>query len=226
MSTSHTSTASTSTAGGWRTTARAIVVDAVPPLVIFYVLHALGVVDVLAYLAGAVVPLSRLLIDRLRGRPFNAISGLVAVFLVVSVILAAVTHDIRAVMARGGVVYLAIALVFAGSLATRHPLMLAISRYFTVRTRPDAATAFDARYRAQPRARRAMRLVTAAWAVSFGLSAVACVICAYTLPITLAATVTSLLEPAVAIVLAAASVRYLRRVASDSAPTSDDVSSR
>jgi hypothetical protein len=209
--------ASTAHTGGWRSTARAVAADAVPPLLIFYVLHALGVADVIAYLAGAIVPLGRLLIDRWRGRSFNAVSGLVAVFLVVSVVLAAVTHDPRAVMARGGVIYLAIALVFAGSLVTRHPLMLLISRYFTVRTQPDAAAAFDARYRANPRALRAMRLVTAAWAVGFGVSAIACVICAYTLPITLAATVTSLLEPTVAIVLAAATLRYLRRAVPASA---------
>ena len=196
----------------WRSTIGAIALDAAPPLAIFAMLRALGVPDVLAYTAGAVVPLGRLIADRWRGRPFNVISGLIAVCLVVSVVLALTTGDARAVIARGGVIYLALTVAAAASVPTRNPLMLLLSRYFARRTRPDAVAQLDELYHRTP-VLRAMRRVTAVWALAFGVSGLACVVCAYTLPIAVAAVVTSLLEPAIAMVLAAGTGRYLRRSA-------------
>ena len=194
----------------WRSTIGAVVLDAAPPLVIFFVLRALGVPDVLAYTAGAVVPLGRLLADRWRGRPLNVVSGLIAVCLVASLVLALTTGDARAAIARGGVIYLALALAAAASVGTRSPLMLLLSRYFTARTRPDAAARLDEFYHQTP-VLRAMRRVTAVWALAFLVSGMACVVCAYTLPVAVAAVVTSLVEPVIALVLAGATGRYLRR---------------
>jgi hypothetical protein len=202
----------------WRSTLGAVAVDAGPPLLIFYVLHALGVNDVLAYTAGSVVPLARLIADRWRGRPFNAISVLVAVFLVASVILALVTDDARAVIARGGLIYLALAVAAAVSVPTRKPLMLLLARYFTIRARPESAAQFDEIYR-RPSGLRAMRTVTAVWGLAFGISALACVACAYTLPVTVSATVTSLVEPVIAMALAGGTARYLRRAVTSLSPT-------
>ena len=195
----------------WRSTIGAIAVDAVPPLLIFYVLRALGVSDVLAFTAGSIVPLVRLVVDRWRRRPFNVISALVAGCLLVSVVLALTTGVARAVIARGGVIYLAVALAAAVSLPTRSPLMLLLSRHVVVRSGPDAAARFDTVF-GRPEGLRAMRRVTALWALAFTISAVACVACAYTLPITAAATATSLLEPVIAMVLGAVTARYLRRI--------------
>jgi hypothetical protein len=208
----------------WRSTLRAVAVDAVPPLLIFFVLRALGVPDVLAYTAGSVVPLARLVVDRWRGRPFNAISALVAVCLLVSVVLALTTGDARAVIARGGVIYLALTITAIASVPTRNPLMLALSRYFAVRARPEAAERFDEVFR-EPGPLRAMRRVTVVWALAFALSGAACVVCAYTLPVTVAATVNSLFEPVIAMVLAGGTARYMRRTmaslaAARSAPAS------
>lgn len=194
-----------------RSTLLAVVFDAGPPLLIFFVLRALGAGDVIAYSAGSVVPLVRLIVDRLCGRSFNAISGLIVIFLVVSVVLALVTDDARAVIARGGLIYLVLALVAAVSVPTRSPAMLVLSRYVAVRARPEAATRFDEVFR-RPSALRAMRLVTVVWALGFLIAAVACVVCAYTLPVTLAATVTSLVEPVTAMILAGGTARYMRRV--------------
>jgi hypothetical protein len=188
----------------------AILIDAAPPLAVFFVLQALGVSDVIAYTAGGIVPLVRLVIDRIRHRPFNAISAMVLVLLVVSVVLALVTHDARAVIARGGVIYLAIALVAVVSLFTRRPAMLVLSRYMAARAHPESVDRFD-RVFAEPRARRAMRMVTAGWAVGFVVSAVVCVVCAYSMPISAAAVVTSLVEPVTALLLAGATAPFLRR---------------
>ncbi|WP_371535760.1 hypothetical protein OG210_09450 [Streptomyces sp. NBC_00466] len=207
--------AGASDSGGARRALRSmlltVVFDAGPPLLIFFVLRALGAGDVIAYSAGSVVPLVRLIVDRLRGRSFNAISGLILIFLVVSVVLALVTDDARAVIARGGFIYLALALVVAASVPTRSPAILVLSRYVTAHARPETATRFDEVFR-RPSALRAMRLVTAVWALGFLIAAVACVVCAYTLPVTLAATVTSLVEPVIAMILAGGTARYMRRV--------------
>jgi hypothetical protein len=204
------SSADTPAAGGWKRAARAVAADAVPPLALFYLLHALGVPDMVAYLAGALIPLGRLVIDRVRGRSFNVISALVGVFLIVSVALALLTHDVRVAMARGGVIYFALAVVFGISLLTRRPMMLLISRYFAAKASPAALAGYDHLYASAPRFRKATRVVTGVWAIGFGLTAVACVTCAYTLPITAAAAVNGMLEPVVAIALAAWSTRYLR----------------
>ncbi|MFF7987957.1 VC0807 family protein [Streptomyces sp. NPDC007901] len=201
---------SATTRSAWRSTLAAIAVDAGPPLLIFFVLHACGVGDVVAYTAGSVVPLVRLIADRWRGRPFNVISGLVVVFLVVSVALAVVTDDARAVIARGGLIYLALAVAAAVSIPTRSPAMLLLSRYVAVRARPETATRFDETFR-RPSALRAMRMVTAVWALGFAICALACVVCAYTLPVTEAATATSLVEPVTAMILAGGTARYMRR---------------
>ncbi|WP_328379016.1 hypothetical protein OG372_28715 [Streptomyces sp. NBC_01020] len=194
----------------WRSILLNLVVDVVPSILVFYVLRAFGISDVLAYLAGSVVPLARLIADRLRGRPFNAISGLILIFLVVSMVLALVTHDARAVIARGGLIYLALAVAAAVSVPTRSPLILLIARYFTIRNRPDAAPRFNAVSR-QPRGLRAMRILTVLWAVAFGVSALACVAFAYTLPVTVSAAATSLVEPVMALLVAVGTGRYMRR---------------
>lgn len=198
------------TPSAWRATLLSLVVDVAPSLLIFYVLQAFGISDVLAYLAGSVVPLARLIADRLRGRPFNAISGLILVFLVVSVVLALVTHDVRAVIARGGLIYLALAIAAAVSVPTRSPLMLLLARYFTTRNQPEAATRFNAIFR-HPRGLRAMRILTAVWVLAFGVSALACVAFAYTLPVTVSAAATSLIEPVIALIVTIGTIRYLRR---------------
>ncbi|SEP46364.1 VC0807 family protein [Amycolatopsis saalfeldensis] len=195
-----------------RATLRAILLDVVPPLLIFYVLRTFGVSDVLAYVAGSIVPVARLIADRLRGRPFNAISGLVVVFLVVSVALALITQDARAAIARGGLIFLAIAIAAAVSVPTRSPLMLSLSRYFAVSARPEDAARFDEVYR-RPPVLRAMRVVTLVWALAFAVSAVVCVVCAYALPVAVANPVTALFEPVVSLALAVGTVRYLRRAA-------------
>lgn len=187
-----------------------IALDAAPPLSIFYVLHALGVSDVIAYTVGGIVPLVRLVVDRFRGRPFNIVSGLVLALLVVSVVLALLTHDARAVIARGGVIYLVLALIAAATVPTTKPVMLVLSRRVAVSAHPESAEKFDATF-AQPAGLRAMRVLTAAWAVGFLISAIVCVVCAYELPVTAAATVTALVEPLTAVVLAAGTTPFLRR---------------
>jgi hypothetical protein len=148
--------------------------------------------------------------DRLRGRPLNAISGVILIFFAVSVVLALLTHDPRLVIARSSLIYLALAVAAAASVPTRNPLMLLLSRYFTAHARPEAVTRLNAVFR-DPRGLRTMRILTAVWALAFGVSALAFVVCAYTLPVTVSATVTSLIEPIIAILLALGTGRYLRR---------------
>lgn len=194
----------------WRPALRTIAVDALPPLAVFFILRACGVSNVIAYTAGGIVPLTRLIIDRVRQRPFNAISGVIAALLFVSVILAVLTHDARAVIARGGVIYLVIATVAAVSIPTRKPAVLLLSRHVAVRSNPEAAHWFDERF-ADPQAVRAMRIVTAGWAVGFAVSAALCVGLAYTLPISVAAVASSLIEPLAVLLLAAVTVPFLRR---------------
>ncbi len=198
------------TRSAWRSTLLAVVTDVAPSLLIFFALRAFGISDALAYTAGSVVPLARLIADRLRGRPLNAISGLILISFVVSVVLVLLTQDARAVIARGSLIYLALGVAAAVSVPTRSPLMLLLSRYFTVHARPEATARFDEVFH-HPRGLRTMRIVTSLWALAFGVSALACVVCAYTLPITVAAIVTSLIEPIIAIILAVGTGRYLRR---------------
>lgn len=203
----------------WRPALRTIAIDALPPLAVFFILKACGVSDVIAYTAGGIVPLTRLIIDRVRRRPFNAISGVIAALLVVSVILAILTHDARAVIARGGVIYLVIAAVAAVSVPTRRPAVLLISRHVAVRSNPEAAHWFDEKL-ADPQALRAMRIVTAGWAIGFAVSAVLCVVVAYTLPVSAAAVASSLIEPLAVLLLAAATVPFLQRTMTSPATTS------
>ena len=195
----------------WRTTIGLILIDAVPPLAIFFILNGFGVAAVVAYTAGAAVPAVRLIIDLLRGKPFNAISALVGVFLLVSIILAVTTADVRAVMARGAVIYLALALVFAGSLLIGRPLVFVIMRYHAVRLDPRIGQIFDQRFATNTVFRHAVRTTTGVYSVVFMATAVACAIAAYTLPVPVAATVTGLLELLASLVVVAWSIRYLRR---------------
>ena len=193
----------------WRPVLRAVLGDAVPPLAVFFALTALGVSDVIAYTAGGVVPVTRLIVDRILRRPFNAVSGMIAALLLVSVVLAIVTHDARAVIARGGVTYLVLAVVGIASLATRKPAVLLLSRHIATRAGADATARFDETF-AGPQAVRAMRIVTATWAAGLTVSAILCVAAAYSLPIAAAAVTSSLIEPAAALVLAAGTMPLLR----------------
>ena len=203
------------------TTVGIILTDAVPPLVIFFVLTRLGVADVVAYSLGAAVPLTRVIVDLLRRKSFNAVSALVGVFLLASLILGLATADVRTTMARGAVIYLALALVFAGSLLVSRPLMFTIIRYHAVRADAHTGAILDQRYSDSIEFRRAMRTTTIVYAAGFAASGVACAVLSYTLPVPVAAIATGVLEPVAMLVVVVWSIRYLHRRQSRAATTAD-----
>ena len=125
----------------------------------------------------------------------------------VSVVLALITHDARAAIARGGLIFLAIAVAAAVSVPTRSSLMLSLARYFAGSARPGQAARVDEAYR-RPPVLRAMRVVTLVWALAFAVSAV---VCAYTFPVAVDNLATSLFEPVFSLVPAGGTVRYPRR---------------
>lgn len=208
---SDTSASSAPVFGGWKVMARSVAADVIPPLLLLALLKALGMSDVIAYTAGAGVPGVRMLVDRLRGKPFSVISALVAALLILSVVLAVTTQDVRVVMARGALLYGLVAIAFGISLVAGRPVMFQFTKYYAVKADPAAGPMLEQRYRTSPQYRSMMRTATVVWIAGFLCIAVACATAAFTLPMAAAAILNNLLEPLCALALAAWSRQYMKR---------------
>lgn len=149
-----------------------LLIDVVAPIVVYFVLHALGVGDVLALTAGGFVAGANAIATTVRRRRLDGIGLLVALEISLSIVLLVTVRDPRILLIRpaffaglGGLY--ALATCVAG-----RPLGYQTSRPLATQGDPVRAEAYALAWARSAEFRRVERLITAGWGVAFLAEAV------------------------------------------------------
>lgn len=183
--------------------------DIAAPLVLFYVLRAVGVAAGPALLAGAAVPAARALWVLLRHRRVEWFAVLVLVLCVASAATGLLGGDDRVLLAREAVVTAALGVVLLASVFSSRPVMFVIGR-LTLAESGHSPDEWDRRWASSARFRSIWRWLTAGWAAGLLLDAALRVTFAYTLPVDVVPAVQGVQWFAVLAVLLVAGQVWLR----------------
>jgi hypothetical protein len=190
--------------------------DVLAPLALFYGLRAVGISTWIALVVGVAGPLSRLTLQAVADRRVSQPPILSVTLIVCGTAIGAISGDARVLLARESYITAVAGLWIMSTLLAGRPFLFDA----TVRFMPAAdAAAWEAAWRGEPRFRRLLRLMTAAWGGAFLADSLARVVMAYTLPVDVvpAASVGLLVALLTAVVWL--SRRYARlRLASPSPP--------
>jgi hypothetical protein len=191
----------------WRPVVAALLVNVVVPLGLYYGLRGAGVAVVPALLVGAVLPALRTVWTAARERRLDALGGLVLAMMAVSVAMAVVTGDPRALLARDSWGTGFIGLWLLGSLLTARPAILALGAEVMP---ADRARGMLDRWAVDPRMRADVIRVSALWGGAFLLDALVRVWMAFALPVDSVPGLSSALTVALLVVAALVSRRMVR----------------
>lgn len=163
-----------------------LVTDLVVPLVVYYVLRAVGL-DPLPALVLAGVPTVAFLVGQsIRHRKVDALGAFVLVLVVACVAVSLVTGSPRFLLAKSGAFTALIGLAFLASLLLSRPLPFTLARAMLQRLPAGAGLhtdSWDVLWERSPWFRRVWRVDTVIWAAGLLADAAARVIMAYTLPV-------------------------------------------
>ncbi|CAN7147242.1 hypothetical protein LJR029_000061 [Caballeronia sp. LjRoot29] len=121
-----------------------------------------------ALYASAVPPVVWSLVEFARTRRVDALSILVLLGIVLSIVLMALGGSPRLLLMRESMASGAIGVVFLVSLVLRRPLTFYLARATVARKEEGGAERFEALWKERPALRRSVRLMTAVW--GFGLA--------------------------------------------------------
>lgn len=197
--------------GKWRRAAVSAALGLVGPLVLYYALRALGLSVFAALLVGALVPVAGLVVNLLRGRRPDAVSGFWSILLLVALGVSLVGGDVRFLLARDALVTGTVGIWFLVSAATSRPLALMLSRPLLELMHDYPPGRWEQLWRDQPRFRTIWRRASIGFGVGTLADAAARVVMAYTLPVDLVpALSTALYLVTSAVLLVAVNVYYAR----------------
>ncbi len=167
---------------GHRRFAGMLIVDVVLPLALYYVLRATGASPWAALLAGAVLPLVRVVAAAVTRRRPAAAGVFTLSLLAVGSVAGLLTADARLLMARESWLTAVVGLWILATLRAGRPLVYTATTGFMP---AEAAGAWDRAWAASPAFRRVMRRMTLGFGIAFVVDAAARVVMAYTLPLDL-----------------------------------------
>ncbi|MEU7132340.1 VC0807 family protein [Streptomyces sp. NPDC046261] len=161
-----------------------LVVDAVIPMVAYYVLSDGFGMSTLAALAwSSALPAARTVWGLVRDRRLNGLAALILVVNAVGLLLSSVTGDVRLMLAKESVGSAVVGLVVLVSVAVGRPLMTVALRPWVTKGEPAKHAAWDRLARISGRFRRAERTFSVVWGTALLAEAVARVVGVYTLPV-------------------------------------------
>ena len=190
----------------------ALISGFVLPVVLYYVLRAVGADPAIALLIGAVPALIRAVFTIVRHRTIDRISAFTLSLLVAGALTALVTGSPRWLLARGGVFTGLIGVWILWSLRGR---TVAFEGILTFQRTSEAVRAWEANWRNSPEFRHVMRAVTTIWGVGFLLEAIIRVILAYSLPVDIVPAVTAVQFIVLLSLMLLIGPRYGRRFMAD-----------
>lgn len=149
------------------------------PLVVYYGLHAAGVGDVTALLAGAAAAAARLGWVARRERRLNPFAAALLAAFGLGSVLVLISGDARILLLKGSVTTGAIGLVFLATAGGRRPLTLAAEQSW----HPRRAAAIGAEFAADPDVRRGHRVSSRVWGAGLLAEAAVRAVLVYLLPV-------------------------------------------
>ncbi|OQO89680.1 VC0807 family protein [Saccharomonospora piscinae] len=185
-----------------------VVLDVAIPLASFYGLRAAGVNQWLALVISGALPGVRLVYQLVRRRRLEMLALFSLSIVIAGTAIAFLTHDPRLILARESYITLLIGLWILVTLLGRHPFIYTA----TMRVMPDEdAAQWRREWQESAQFRRAMRVITALWGISFLIDAAARVVMAYTLPVDLVPVLSMLLILVMLTLVVIGSKAYARR---------------
>lgn len=179
------------------------------PVATYYVLHLLGVDDLVALLAATAVAGARITWDLVRRRTLNQFATVMLLVYGIGLVLALVTGDPRMILLRASLVTASVAAVFLVTAAIgRRPLTLAAMQSFV----PAKADEMAEQYRTDPDVRHGFRMTSTVWGVGLLAEAIARIPVVLLLPVEVAVGAAEVLFVATMLGLGAWNVWYLRSV--------------
>lgn len=157
-----------------------VLLDVAIPLACFYGLRAAGANQWLALVVSGALPGVRLLYQLIRRRRAEILALFSLSIVLVGTTIAFLTPDPRILLARESYITVLIGLWILATLLGRRPFIFTA----TMRLMPESdAEQWRRNWQDSALFRRAMRVITALWGVSFIIDASARVVMAYTLPV-------------------------------------------
>lgn len=184
-----------------------VALDLVVPVVLFYVLRALGVSAYLALLAGAVASLASAAVSYLRDRRVNGVATFMTTMLVLSTVVALVGGSTRFLLARDALVTGVAGTWFIASCWTARPLAYHLSRAVG-EGRFRWPSDWEQLWHRAPRFRRMWRVASVVWGIGTLLDAALRVVMAYTLPVDVVPALTLALYVVTSVLLCVATNVY------------------
>lgn len=160
---------------------RRLLVDAGTPLAVYYGLRASGVGDVVALLAGGLVPAGAAVVTAVRQRRVEPIAVAVLLGMVLSAALSLLTDDPRELLVRGAWLSLPFGLWFLATLL--RPQQRPFCFEATCTLLPHHVRVMDELWATDAGFRRTWRVITGVWAGALIVAAPLHILMAYTLPV-------------------------------------------
>jgi hypothetical protein len=175
--------------------------DVLLPYGVYLALHLAGLSNLLALIAGAAVALLVAVTSAVRQRRLNALTLIVLVTLVLSIVVSLITGNARVTLARDCVITGGLGVVFLASLARHRPVLFHVLAPLAGARLPGGEAGFAERYETSAELRSALRVTTAVWGAVLLADAALRLAAVALLPVTDAATAATALTIATVVVL-------------------------
>jgi intracellular septation protein A len=143
-----------------------LLADVILPYAVYFILHSMGVSDIVALSVGGGVSVIRVLIAVLRNGKMDALALLICCFFAIGIVTSLMTGNARFLIIKESFVTGFFALVMIGSLLFGQPLTFYISRQFM------GNADFEEKWQRTDSFRSALRLLTLVWGIGYLLEAV------------------------------------------------------
>jgi hypothetical protein len=153
------------------------------PIVLYYILHAAGVPNLIALSITAVPPALAAICKLAVKRRTDAVALVVLATIVVSICISVVAHSPRFLLARDGLITALWGIWFIATLSARRPAAFIFSRPFMEGRKLLGTLSWDYLWQTDARFRRIWRTSTVIWGTAMLADAVIRVVMSYSLPI-------------------------------------------
>jgi intracellular septation protein A len=144
-----------------------MLIDVGAPIIVYFILHYLGVGDVLALTIGGMVTAINAVVGTVRRRRLDSIGLLVVAEIALSIALLLITEDPRILLIKPSF-YVGFAAIYAfATCFVGQPIGYESAKPFATKGDPERLAAYERAWEFSPVFRRTERIITAGWGVAF-----------------------------------------------------------
>jgi hypothetical protein len=171
------------------------------PIAIYYLLHSLGMSNLVALSIAALPPASGVIYSLATRRRTDGVGLVVVVTVAASLIMSVVTHSPRFILAKDGLTTGLWGVWFVASVGARRPAAFIFTRPLMEGRRVFSAGSWDTLWDTEQRFRRIWRVASVMWGVGLLVDGAVRIVISYTLPIDVVPGLGGLLYPVTFVVL-------------------------